>query len=410
VTAPAQNHDAFGQAVTATAESSVDAWRRAYDSMLRFTGDPIATVAEANATDERFVMGPIFVATYMLLGGADPAGDGVGVELVRIDDRAPHATPRERAHADALRALYAGEFLDAAQRWDAITRDDPDDFTAYRCAHDVCLHIGDDTVRLPSAQRAAAAWEPGSRPAGLADSMLAFAFEEVGRYEDAAVAGSRALAVDSTDLWARHALTHVYESRSQHDELIALLEPTSHVWGRQDLLANHLWWHLAVRLLNHGAIASALELADEHLRSRTAFGLCDSTSLLWRLHLAGGDVGDRWTAQADGWAAVDAQWHTCGFLDLHAAIAFAAQPRHPAAPRFWDGLGRHAAGAPATYNGETFRNTVAALTSGFKALGDGDTSGAIAALTGALPPLHRIGGSVIQRDIVHRTIASLEPA
>ncbi len=403
-----QVNGVFGPQVSGGAAAQA-AWWSAYDQMAHFRGDPLATLDPIAAADESFVMGSVFALSYRLLGGADPADPAVVTDLGRVVERAPRGTERERRHAAAAQLLHGGEFLAAAAAWDAITLDHPDDYPAHRFAHDVCLHIGDDSIRLPAAHRAAAAWAPGEREHGLAAGMLAFALEEVGRYAEAVVAGSTALAADPDDLWARHALAHVYESTQRHDEAVDLLMPTSVRWQEQTMLSNHVWWHLGLRLLEHGDVDGALAVLDDHLASTTAFGLSDATSLLWRIDLVSGgalDTTDRWTVLADHWAD-NAQRHTCAFLDLHTALAFAAVGEHPAADAFWDGVpASHAEGG--TYNDLTFRHTVVPLVAGVRAVGRLELTTAVELLRSTLPTLHRIGGSVVQRDIVHRTLAAVD--
>lgn len=177
------------------------------------------------------------------------------------------------------------------------------------------------------------------------------------------------------------------------------------------MLSNHVWWHLGLRLLEHGDLDGALAVLDDHLASTTAFGLSDATSLLWRIDLVSGDAldtTDRWQVLADHWAD-NAQRHTCGFLDLHAALAFAAVGEHRAADAFWEGVpASHAVGD--AYNDVTFRDTVVPLVAGIHAVGRLELSEAAELLRSVVPTLHRIGGSVVQRDIVHRTLAAVDAA
>ncbi len=399
-----QVNGAFGPRVDASDDATRHAWWSAFDQLAHFRGDPIATLDSVNAHDEAFVMGPVFTLTYRVLGGVDPADPAVALDRLRLDERSPRADERERRHADAAIQMYRGEFLEAVATWCGITLDHPDDFPAYRFVHDVCLHIGDDTMRLPSAERAVAALPVGTREHALAAGMLAFALEEVGRYDEAVEHGTAALEADPDDLWARHALAHVFESAGRHADAIELLVPSTDRWQQQTLLSNHVWWHLGLRVLEHGDLEGALAVFDDHLHSTTAFGLSDSTSLLWRIDLAGEggvDTMARWAMLADSWSA-NRQRHTCGFLDMHAAFAFAAVGEHPGASAFWTGVvDAHATGS--TYNDVTFRDTVVPLVAGIRAVGELDHGRATRLLESALPALHRIGGSVVQRDIVVRT-------
>ena len=377
-------------------------WRHAYDEMLRFTGNPLDRLEAVNRTDASFVMGPVFTLTARILGGVDPGDPAVVADVVRLRSRIDGATDREQGHAAAALLLHAGEFFAAAAQWDDASIDHPGDVTAARFVHDVCLHIGDDTIRLPSARRAVQAWATGTRAHGLANGMLAFALEENGNDEEAERCGRIALEHDEGDMWARHALAHVYESQARHEAALELLVPSSPRWSTQNLLSGHLWWHLGIRLLHHGSIDDAVAVLDQQLISRTAFGLADTTSLLWRLTLLGAEIDGRWGDLADAWAA-NAQRHTCGFLDLHAALAFAAVPTHRGAEPFWSGVPASHAGD--TFNDITFRRVVTPLVAGLRAFGDCDMTVAVNALESARIDLARIGGSVLQRDVVGDTLA-----
>ncbi len=399
----------FGPRVSAADDASRHAWWSAFDQMTHFRGDPVATLDPVNEADPAFVMGSVFTLTYRLLGGVDPADPAVAGDVARLHQRSARGDAREQRHVAAALSLHAGEFLAAATAWDAITLDHPDDFAAFRFTHDVCLHIGDDTVRLPSAERAAAAWPVGAREHGLTHGLLSFSLEEVARYDEAVEHGRIALDADPDDLWARHALAHVYESTDRHDDAIELLVPSSSSWQEQTLLSNHVWWHLGLRLLASGDLAGALTVFDDHLLSTTAFGLSDATSLLWRFDLASSDTVDtasRWSVLADRWST-NQQRHTCGFLDMHAALAFAAAGDHPAAGSFWAGVAvSHATGV--SYNDTTFRETVVPLVAGIRAVGERDLNRGASVLRSVLPTLHRIGGSVVQRDIIARTLTAVE--
>ena len=265
--------------------------------------------------------------------------------------------------------LLAGEFTAAALAWDVIALDGRD-FAAVRFAHDVYLHIGDAESRLASSSRAVKAWEcePGW---GFVAGQHAFALEEVGRYDEAEELGQLALGLDPDDLWARHALAHVYESTDDTPAALEMLEGSVERWSGQDLFAIHIWWHLALRLLASRDLAGALAVFDERQpHASSAFQLCDQTSLLWRLELAGCDAGDRWDALADRWDQV-VERHTCGFLDVHAALAFARRPGHPGARRWFEGLSARPSGP--SENDTTFSKVVRPSAEAFRGYTRGGT-------------------------------------
>jgi tetratricopeptide (TPR) repeat protein len=395
--------DEFGNELSARSDETATAWHQAVHELLDFTGDPIAALDNVGR-DPAFVMGPVFTTAYRMLGGAQPRDSAITTGLATLDERGGQATDRERAHIAAVRSLVAGEFEDAARRWDAIAIDHPRDLVALKLAHDVCLHIGDDDIRLPSARRAvdSGSFDGDPRATAVVNANLAFALEEVGHYEEAEHWGRAAFEAEPTDLWARHALAHVYEATQRHEDSLKLLVPTSGQWSEQTLLANHIWWHVGLRLLNHGSLVEAVDVLDRELVSRTAFGLADSTSLLWRIELAAAPSApsQRWESLVDHWANV-VERHTCGFLDVHAAMAFATRPGSHA-DRFWEGLAASHVTEDA-FNDQTFRDVVEPLARGLRAFRADDHLGARDALESVGPALRRIGGSVVQRDVITRT-------
>ena len=379
--------------------ASVRAWERAWEQYLHYRGDPVAVMSEAGAGDETFVLGPVFAAVYRVLAGTPCGAPELVADARRARSRAGRSADRERGHVRALELLLAGEFTAAARAWDEVALAERD-FAAVRFAHDVYLHVGDDLGRLSSSSHAVEAWrgEPGW---GFVAGQHAFALEEVGRYDEAEELGRMALDLDPDDLWARHALAHVYESTDDTAAALELLARSVDVWGSQELLATHIWWHLALRLLASGDESGALAVFDERQpHASTAFQHCDQTSLLWRLELAGFDVGDRWDALADRWDAV-AERHTCGFLDLHAALAFSRRPDHPGARRWFRGLDERRAGT--SENDRTFMDVVAPLAHAFRAYAAGDTDRLVGVVDGLGPSARWIGGSIAQRDLITLT-------
>ena len=375
------------------------AWERAWEQYLHYRGDPVAVTSEAGESDESFVMGPVFAAVYRVLAGTPSGSPALAADAARARSRAGGSGDRERAHVRALELLLAGEFTAAARAWDGIARSGRD-FAAVRFAHDLYLHVGDDDGRLFSSSHAVEGWgdEPGW---GFVAGQHAFALEEVGRYGEAEELGRVALGLDPDDLWARHALAHVYESTDDTSAALNLLEGSVERWSAQDLLATHIWWHLALRLLASGDSSRALAVFDERQpHATTAFQLCDQTSLLWRLELAGGDAGDRWDTLADCWDNV-AERHTCAFLDVHAALAFVRRPDHPGARRWFEGLRARPPGT--SENDSTFGGVVAPLVEAFchYARGGCDRFARVVDELGGATA--RIGGSIAQRDLITLT-------
>ena len=76
-------------------------------------------------------------------------------------------------------------------------------------------------------------------------------------------------------------------------------------WAGESFLQVHNWWHLALFHYELGETEEALALFDAPIygkHSTLALNMLDASAMLWRLHLRGVDVGDRWAALAANWA------------------------------------------------------------------------------------------------------------
>lgn len=397
------NRDVWGEPLDAADEASTTAWNRAWQRAMHFTGDPFEVLAQANDTDSGFAMGSVFCGVYRVLGGSSLDASSLRLDLDRAQSRAH--SDRERSHTAALELLVAGNFTAAAKAWDALSAGNHD-FAAVRFAHDVYLHVGDAARRLWSSQRAMDRWSKTDPWWSFVAGQHAFSLEEAGFLSEAELLGHEALEADPLDLWALHALAHVYETTEDRTAALSLLRGRHDTWSTQDQLSVHIWWHLALRLIADGEYDEVLQIHDDLVPTATTpFRLCDLVSLLWRLELEGVSVGDRWAHLAEMFASRPER-HTTGFLDLHAAMAFTRQPNHPAASAFFEGVDTSHARGSAEID-DTFRRVVSPLVEAIRTSTSNKKSSAIM-LKEVEAQLHRIGGSVAQRDIVGLTRNSIE--
>lgn len=389
--------DAWGASVAADEGSTIDAWNAAWEDALHFVGDPFAKLADANETDHAFALGSVFCGAYRILGGASPDSDEVVADLQRAISRAD--TPRDLGHVEALVLLVEGNFTRAALRWDEVSADQRD-FAAVRFAHDVYLHVGNVDDRLRSSSRAVDAFGDDVGWS-LVLSQHAFSLEEAGQLDEAERAALTALEHDPLDLWALHALAHVYETANDQSAAIDLLRSREATWSTQESLSMHIWWHLTLRLIEGGEFDEVLDIHDRMVPSATTpFRLCDLISMLWRLELAGVDVGDRWDHLADS-LVERPERHTSGFLDMHTALVYSRRPHHEAAQGFFANS-EVAHGDGTSENSENFRSVVRPLVHAIKTA-DAQPAVALATLEKLDDQLFRIGGSIAQRDLIPKT-------
>jgi len=396
------NLDAFGETVAADDTASVDAWNAAWVDALHFQGDAFAQLNDANETDDGFALGQVFCTTYRILGGVPLDHELVAAGVATATKRAVAVGGiREIGHAEAVGHLAAGNFTKAAKRWDELAANNHD-LAAVRFAHDTYLHVGDADGRLASSTAAMQVFALGEPGWGVVASQHAFALEEAGHFDQAEALGFRALEHDPLDLWAMHALAHVYESTEDQTAALNLLRSREATWTKQESLALHIWWHLALVLIAGGQFDEVLDLWDEQsANATTAFRLCDLSSLLWRLELAGVEVGGRWDDVADA-LVQRPERHSAAFLDLHSALVFLRRPTHPEASAFFGGLEAVANQydpSTASENDRTFAEVLQPLVAAFRSI-TSDPDLAYQRFLSLEPTVHRIGGSVAQRDLV----------
>ncbi len=390
----------------AGSEQAARAYDRAVADYWGLTGDPVGALKPALAADPSFVLGAAAIAGLFLIGGFRGDHAEVVGAIAAAERALPRASPRERLHVAAVKALADGRSIDATLAWEAILTDWPTDALALRFAQDAYFFLGQSLAIRDSIARVWPAWERGHPLASFLLGAYAFGLEEAGELGRAEEAAREALALNPKDAWATHALAHVLETACRMEEGIAFLKGTREAWGAAHFMAGHNGWHLALYLIEQGRATEVLADYDRFAAPKLAEDMtldrCDAAALLWRLELAGVDVGERWGPVARGWAAhVDD--HVLAFNDLHAALAAARSPDPDDAARLrrsLDAYQRDGRGHNRTVTAEVGRSIV----EGMLHYGAGEDAEAIEAILPVRYEAHRIGGSHAQRDIVTLTL------
>jgi hypothetical protein len=196
------------------------------------------------------------------------------------------------------------------------------------------------------------------------------------------------------------------ETANRHEEGVAFLKSTRADWAPAHFMAHHNGWHLALFLIEQGRFDEVLadydRLTAPKLADDATLDRIDASSLLWRLELAGVDVGDRWAPVADKWMEhVDD--HLLAFNDLHCAFAAARSPDGDHAIRLsrsLDDYERRSSAENRRVTTEVGRH----LIDGAFAFAGGDYARAVDAILPVRGDAIRIGGSHAQRDIVNLTL------
>ena len=125
----------------------------------------------------------------------------------------------------------------------------------------------------------------------------------------------------------------------------------------------------------------------------------NAVSLLARIELAGGEVGERWQDVA-AYLAPRTREHVLPFLDMHYLYGLARAGR-PEADVLMRNIESHAA-AHTGVDGPAWREVGAPASRGLLAHARGEWARAADSLGQALPRLQEIGGSHAQRDLFVR--------
>lgn len=395
--------DKQGNELRNASPEAAAAFDRALDAFTVYRGDPLAIVNEALTASPDFAMGHVLKG-YLLGLATEPAATAEASSIVEML-RGLDLGPREQSHLKALKALTIGNWTEAAERLNRHNADYPQDLLGLQAGHLADFYCANARNLRDRMARVLPKWSPDIPGYPIVLGMYAFGLEEAGDYARAEDFGRRAVALDPRDCWAHHAVAHVMEMQGRAEDGIGWMIAREAHWADDDnFFKVHNWWHRALCHLNLGHGDEALRLYDGPIRgtrSPVALNLIDASAILWRLHLSGYDVGNRWAEVAEAWDA-HADGRTYPFNDWHAAMAYLGAGRHSDIDRIVVAL-REAKGAPVEVAEWGWR-TALPLVEGFAAFWRGAYATAVEKLQGARFIANSFGGSHAQRDIIDWTL------
>ncbi|WP_396433636.1 tetratricopeptide repeat protein [Limnohabitans sp.] len=279
-----------------------------------------------------FVMGHVLRGYALMTDGLRSGVPEARRYLAQAQQLAAGGTERERLHIQTLQAWVDGRGADRLQALESILARWPLDLLAYRQLTAMLFWTGDKRRQLASAMQAVPHWQPDVPGFALTLGPLAFALEEDGRYALAETHAQQALAYHDADLWALHALAHVYEMQGRVREGDATLSAVAPRLKDFNLFRGHVWWHLALFRMAQGRMDEVLDLLDREILPATSMFYLDiqnAASLLARLEIQGVNVGERWERVADSAEQTLGQ-HLVVFTAPHQAMALARSGRRQA--------------------------------------------------------------------------------
>lgn len=296
-----------------------------------------------------------------------------------------------------MRLWHAQQYDAAATAMEAATRVEPGDLLPLKLCECLYYDLGqqfsgpryrDHTRRLAPVH--------GGNTDFLA--MHSFAHELCGDFAQARALAEAALELEPRNPWAQHTLSHVTIRLGSVDEgerrLRAFL-PVAATCSRP--IHSHTAWHLAlfdVERLDH---ARALQVYRSDIWGFTpdsVFEQVDAIALLWRIELAGGDVGQAWSEVAQHVQA-RCQETFMPFLSAHHAYALARAERSQALAALLEAVALRASAPDAGAWRSVGQSVVrAAVASGQRRWAD-----AAALLDPVMHIIGTIGGSDAQDDL-----------
>jgi hypothetical protein len=394
--------DSLGNPMSGADATSLAAFEQGVHELQCYVGDPVASVRAALERSPGFVMAHALQG-YLHLLGTDPGPVRVARAAYDAAKNLP-ADARERGHLGAVRLLADGRWLEAGRVLEDVAIDHPRDALALQVGHLIDFYTGQSRMLRDRIARALPAWREGMPGYHAVIGMHAFGLEETGDYARAEAAGRKGIDLEPRDGWSQHAVAHVMEMQGRHKDGIAWMRADTDAWSRDSFFCIHNWWHLALYHLDLGEIGEVMALFDGPIygsRSKNALDMVDASALLWRLHLRGAPVGERWQLVADNWAPI-ANAGNYAFNDAHAMMAFvgAGRGRDAASLLEAQDAAMRGDGDNATFTREVGNPLCRAI----KAFGDGDYRETVRILRPLRATANRFGGSHAQRDLLDLTL------
>jgi tetratricopeptide (TPR) repeat protein len=401
-------HDLHGLPITTSREAGA-AFDGTVLAYLKYRFDAPEHLKRTLAADPEFALAQCLKGYFAMLSYKQ-ANVPVAIEAARAARaHGTHATPRERAHVDALEAWIAGDLDRMLAAWEQILAEHPTDVLALRLAHFNNFWLGRPPDMAASVARVLPKWGRELPGYGTLLSCRAFALEECGDYAGAEPAGRAAVEIDPRDVWGTHAVAHIMEMQGRHQEGIAWLDRLERHWVGGNNLLHHLWWHRALFHLERGETGEVLALYDRRFRDLASpltkaqpdlyIDVQNAASMLFRLERRGVDVGTRWNEIAD---KAETRIGDClsAFTLPHWMIALAATGREQTAGRMLEAMRSFAHNE--TTIGKIVGEVAVPICEAVLAHRRGEPARAVALMRPVLDDMHRLGGSHAQQDVLEQ--------
>jgi hypothetical protein len=388
--------DQYGNEVTTSSASTVEAVDRFSNSLIGF-GTDFGVIFEASDADPDCGLAAALAGLLGLYMETPNRREVADTYFKRASAAASVATEREQWMIQALQAARKGDLRSALLKHHQIAKNYPRDLLSAKVGQGHYFNLGDDEGMLWLADQVIDAHQDTA----YAHGMRAFGLEQMSRLQEAEEEGRRATEMQRCEPWAHHAVAHVMITQGRHDEGVRWMQELSAEWdGCNSFMYTHNWWHLALFLLEQEQFRQALTLYDTHIWGRDKSYSQDqinAISLLWRLELAGADVGDRWEDLSEH-VANRSFVNDQPFLDMQYAFALAKGGKLEALGHLTNGMDRMARSGPEMTR-DTWEHVALPAAQAFIAFADEDYARAQEYLSPVRTNMQSVGGSHAQRDL-----------
>ncbi len=395
--------DRQGNSLSGATGDAAALFDQAVEAFNIYRGDPVALVDQAIEAAPDFAMAHIFKAHLYALATEPEAA----AEAATIVNTARQLTTNEReaSHIAALDHVLGGDWTAAAVALDRHNMAYPHDIVALQSGHLMDFFRANARDMRDRIARALPKWSRDMPGYSYLLGWYSFGLEESGDYARAEAAGREAIDLQPLDCWAHHAVAHVMEMQGRAQDGIGWMAAREPYWsGDDNFFQVHNWWHKAIYHLDLRQVDEVMALYDGPIRSgksEVAVDMVDASALLWRLHLAGHDVGGRWTELAKTWD-LHADGRLYSFNDWHGVMAYLGAGRNQDVDRI---VAVYRDTDPtASENAAWSVNIGLPLIEGFAAFWRGDYPAAVEKLHAGRFIVNGFGGSHAQRDVIDWTL------
>ena len=395
--------DRYGLVFTTDSTVAAEHYLEGLDLLLEQGFGPDIRFQQAIDVDEGFGLAHAGLALMQMFQG-NAAQAKITAKIAK--DLVLRATRREQQQANAISLFVNGRGPEALALIQEHLADFPRDAIMLRVANRLYVIgcSGAGVADFPGelyAMLGGVESEYGDDWAFL--GMYAFAHHEMGYLDESLRLAERSLAARPTSGVASHSVAHVFFETGDHSGGGDFLSDWLSGYDRRAPFHVHLSWHQALFELAQGRYAAAVGIYENDIRpsvlQRSAASLADSTSLMWRLRVYGGDNPPYSIDEIRDQASVAADQPGPAFRDAHAALAFAASDDEGLFKGLSDRL------SESSNNGDALaREITLPLVKGIGAFAGGEYDEAVRLIEPVFPQLARIGGSHAQREVFEDTL------